>query len=116
MSIKVKGGMYCPSCGTRVIAQRNGHAVRNTVRAAVTFGLSRKSEPWRCPDCGGPTKPTGTENTTLSQDILSALAVAAWVSIPLLIAGLTGSGMAALVTFVVLIPVVVALIVYLALS
>jgi predicted RNA-binding Zn-ribbon protein involved in translation (DUF1610 family) len=53
MSVKVKGGMYCPSCGP-VAAIRSGHAVRNTLGAAITLGLSLKSERWVCPNCGTP--------------------------------------------------------------
>ena len=53
MSVKVKGGMYCPRCHKPVMAQRSGHAVRNTIGAAATLGLALKTEQWRCPDCGG---------------------------------------------------------------
>ncbi len=54
MSTRVKGGMYCPRCKRPVAAERSGHAVRNTLGAAATFGLSLKSERWHCPICGGP--------------------------------------------------------------
>lgn len=53
MSVRAKGGMYCPACQKPVMAIRSGHAVRNTVGAAATLGLSLKTERWRCPDCGG---------------------------------------------------------------
>jgi Ribosomal protein L7/L12 C-terminal domain len=45
--------MYCPRCRQPVAAERGGHAVRNTVGAAMTLGLSLKSERWHCPKCGG---------------------------------------------------------------
>ena len=58
MSVKVKGKMYCQRCEREVLAQKNGHAVRNVSAlggAPFTGGLSllaAKSEPWRCPICG----------------------------------------------------------------
>jgi hypothetical protein len=63
LGVKVKGGMYCQRCKQPVMAQKNGHGVRNTVAvggALATVGLSllgAKSEKWRCPLCGGPAKP-----------------------------------------------------------
>ena len=30
MSVKVKGNRHCPRCNAHVLAQRNGHAVRNS--------------------------------------------------------------------------------------
>jgi hypothetical protein len=53
MSVRVKGGMYCRTCKKPVMAQRSGHAVRNTIGAAATAGLALKSERWLCPNCGG---------------------------------------------------------------
>jgi ribosomal protein L7/L12 len=46
--------MYCSRCKQPVAAERTGHAVRNTLGAALTAGLSLKSERWHCPKCGGP--------------------------------------------------------------
>jgi Ribosomal protein L7/L12 C-terminal domain len=46
--------MYCPRCKQPVAAERTGHAVRNTLGAAITAGLSLKTERWHCPVCGGP--------------------------------------------------------------
>jgi Ribosomal protein L7/L12 C-terminal domain/Short C-terminal domain len=54
MSVRTKGGMYCPRCKSPVAAERTGHAVRNTLGALATAGLSLKSERWHCPMCGGP--------------------------------------------------------------
>lgn len=60
MSVKVKGGMYCPACKREVLAQKTSHAVRNSAVAATaipTAGMSlvaSKAERWRCPECGGP--------------------------------------------------------------
>jgi hypothetical protein len=66
MSVKVKGGMYCKRCQQPVLAQKTGHAVRNTAALGgilATGGLSlfaAKSEKWRCPTCGGPAIPAST--------------------------------------------------------
>jgi ribosomal protein L7/L12 len=46
--------MYCPRCKRPVAAERTGHAVRNSVGAIATLGLSLKTERWHCPVCGGP--------------------------------------------------------------
>lgn len=54
MSVRTKGGMYCPRCKKAVAAERTGHAVRNSVGALATLGLSLKTERWHCPTCGGP--------------------------------------------------------------
>jgi ribosomal protein L7/L12 len=54
MAIREKGGMWCPSCQRPVAGRKTGHAVRNTLGAAATLGLSLKSERWHCPICGGP--------------------------------------------------------------
>jgi predicted RNA-binding Zn-ribbon protein involved in translation (DUF1610 family) len=54
MSVRVKGGMYCSQCTKPVAAVRSGHAVRNTLGAALTAGLSLKTERWVCPNCGSP--------------------------------------------------------------
>jgi ribosomal protein S27AE len=62
VSVKVKG-RYCPNCGKQVLAQRNGHGVRNTAAiggSLATLGASLllgKREIWRCPNCGGRTQP-----------------------------------------------------------
>ena len=53
MGVRIKAGMYCPRCKQPVAAERGGHAVRNTVGAAMTLGLSLKTERWHCPKCGG---------------------------------------------------------------
>jgi hypothetical protein len=42
VGVRIKGGMYCPNCARPVAAIRGGHAVRNTLGAALTFGLSLK--------------------------------------------------------------------------
>ncbi len=52
--MRTKGGMYCPRCKRPVAAERTGHAVRNSLGAAITAGLSLKTERWHCPVCGGP--------------------------------------------------------------
>jgi ribosomal protein L7/L12 len=54
MSTRTKGGMYCPRCKRPVAAERTGHAVRNSLGAALTAGLSVKTERWHCSACGGP--------------------------------------------------------------
>jgi hypothetical protein len=54
MSVRTKGGMYCPRCKMPVAAERTGHAVRNSLGAILTVGLSLKTERWHCPACGGP--------------------------------------------------------------
>src|SRR4051812_15734787 len=54
MATRLKRGMYCPRCKQPVAAERAGHAVRNTIGAAMTAGLSLKTEQWHCPKCGGP--------------------------------------------------------------
>lgn len=70
MGVRVKGGMYCSRCEQPVAAERGGHAVRNTLGAAMTLGLSLKTERWHCRKCGGPVEierlrkfspPTSTE-------------------------------------------------------
>jgi hypothetical protein len=69
MGIKVRGNMYCRQCAMPVMAQKNGHAVRNTIAVGgtlATAGLSllgAKSEKWRCPVCGGPCVPTSQVRT-----------------------------------------------------
>lgn len=69
MGVKVKGGMYCRQCDKPVMAQRNGHGLRNTVAVGgtlATAGLSllgAKSEKWRCPTCGGPCVPVSQIRT-----------------------------------------------------
>lgn len=69
MGLKVKGGMYCKRCGKPVMAQKNGHGVRNVVAVGgtlATAGLSllgAKSEKWRCPICGGPCVPESQVRT-----------------------------------------------------
>lgn len=66
MGVKVKGGMYCKRCERPVMAQKSGHAVRNTAAVGgilATAGLSllgAKTEKWRCPICGGPCIPEAT--------------------------------------------------------
>jgi rubrerythrin len=69
MGVKVKGGMYCRQCDKPVMAQKNGHGLRNTVAVGgtlATAGLSllgAKSEKWRCPICGGPCVPMSQVRT-----------------------------------------------------
>jgi endogenous inhibitor of DNA gyrase (YacG/DUF329 family) len=63
MGLKVKSGMYCPTCQTPVAAQKSTHRLRNlgaAVTAPVTAGLSlaaAKAGDWHCPSCGGPVIP-----------------------------------------------------------
>jgi hypothetical protein len=69
MALKAKGGMYCKRCDKPVMAQKNGHGVRNTIAVGgtlATAGLSllgAKSEKWRCPVCGGPCVPMSQVRT-----------------------------------------------------
>jgi hypothetical protein len=69
LGLKIKGGMYCRRCGKPVMAQKNGHGVRNVVAVGgtlATAGLSlfgAKSEKWRCPMCGGPCVPESQVRT-----------------------------------------------------
>lgn len=81
MSVRVRGGMYCPTCKKPVLAQRSGHAVRNTVGAAATLGLALKSERWRCPDCGGIAYPKGTAHATAKQARQQEAAAAALTAV-----------------------------------
>jgi rubrerythrin len=61
--------MYCKRCEQPVMAQKTGHAVRNTAAVGgvlATAGLSllgAKSEKWRCPVCGGPCVPESQVRT-----------------------------------------------------
>jgi ribosomal protein L7/L12 len=60
MVVRTKGGMYCLRCQRPVTAERAGHAVRNSIGALATLGLSLKSERWHCPVCGGPVEREAT--------------------------------------------------------
>lgn len=81
MSVKVKGSRYCPRCKAHVLAQRNGHGVRNTAAiggALPTAGLSLlagKRETWRCPQCGGRVRHSSTANASRKDEWLAGVVV-----------------------------------------
>lgn len=79
MSVKIKS-MYCRTCDKKVIAQRNGHAVRT----AVTLGVASNYEKWLCPHCAGP----ASVSETVGEEWLMAalILVAVTVSIVILAA------------------------------
>jgi predicted RNA-binding Zn-ribbon protein involved in translation (DUF1610 family) len=78
MSVKVDG-RWCAHCNRVVMAQKNGHAVRNTVAVLMTpgtLGLSlagSKRGKWLCPQCGGPTIKKGLRYGTKSKDMRRAI-------------------------------------------
>jgi ribosomal protein L7/L12 len=70
VAIREKGGMWCPSCQRPVAGRKTGHAVRNTLGAAATLGLSLKSERWHCPVCGGPVEKVAFRKVTATAPVV----------------------------------------------